>query len=365
MKKQGFKWAMMALAAVAMTACSDDDEDIIIGGGTITTNVGAYVLNTGNWGSNDATIQYYDYRDGTMSADLYAAANGEGLGDLGQDLIQYGSKLYATVSGSSKVVVMDQNCKIEKSFSITDADGVPTNPRYLAADNGNVYFTAYDGTVTRLDTLSLSLTGQVSVGDHPEGIAAANGKLYVNISGYGSGAQVAVVNQSTFTKVKDLDVVLNPYTQCKVGEDGNVYVVSNGNYAGNDWTDEADWVYGTVQCINTTTDTVTELCRGSYIALYQNQIYVLYSEYYLPSLTRAFIYNIDTKQESDFIDLTAFSSPNSIDIDPVSQVVYISDTPWGAPADVKMYDLKGNYQGQISAGYYTSKLIFKSGIIAI
>jgi hypothetical protein len=364
MKKQWYKMAFMALAAVSLTACSDDDDPV----NPVTPNqpvgwpdtVGAYVLNTGNWGGNDASIQYYDVQNDVLGSDLYAAANGEGLGDLGQDLIQYGSKLYATVSGSSKVVVMDQNCKVLKSFAVTDSEGTPASPRYLTADKGNVYFTAYDGTVSRIDTLSLSINGKVEVGDHPEGIAAANGKLYVNISGYGSGAQVAVVDQTSFTKTKDLDVVLNPYTQCKVGSDGNVYIVSNGNYAGNSWTDEANWVYGTVQCINTTTDTVTELCRGSYIALYKNLIYVLYSEYYLPNLTRAFIYNIDTKQESDFIDLSTFSSPNSIDIDPVDDRVYISDASWSAPADVLIYDLDGNYISKFSAGYYTSKVIFKT-----
>ena len=224
---------LMAVALGAFTACSDDDNNIPEPPATVPTEtVGAYILNTGNWGGNDASIQYLDIEKGTVSADLYAAANNEGLGDLGQDLCLYGSKLYATVSGSSKIVIMDKNCKVIKSIPLTNAENQPINPRYMTAVDGNVYFTAYDGTVSRLDTLSMSITGSVEVGDHPEALTNANGKLYVNISGYGSGKTVAVIDLTTFTKTKDIETVLNPYTQCITGDDGYVYVVSNGNYAG-------------------------------------------------------------------------------------------------------------------------------------
>ena len=41
---------------------------------------------------------------------------------------------------------------------------------------------------------------------------------------------VSVVDLSTFTEIKKLDVVLNP-TRIQADEQGNVYVVSMGNYA--------------------------------------------------------------------------------------------------------------------------------------
>ena len=106
MKLNWCKLAIMALALGVFTACSEDDEPngegpgTETGGGDDTTggsgdntggepvvSLGAYVLNTGNWGGNDAGIQFLDFQTGELSEDLYAAANGEGLGDLASSRI--------------------------------------------------------------------------------------------------------------------------------------------------------------------------------------------------------------------------------------------------------------------------------------
>jgi hypothetical protein len=357
MNKFWYKAAVLAIVAGSMTACDDDDE---VDNFTTcpTETFGAYVLNTGNWGGNDASIQYIDLATGTISSDLYAAANGEGLGDLGQDLCLYGNKLYATVSGSAKFVVMDKNCKVLKSIALTDASGEPVKPRYMTAVGGYVYFTTYEGYVNKLDTASLEIVGKVEVGSYPEGITNANGKLYVNNSGYGKGNTVSVVDIKSFTKTKDIEIVLNPYTQCKTGYDGYVYVVSNGNYAGKPSLSEDQYIYGTLQRIDPTTDTVTELCHASYIALDSNNAYILYSEYYLPDLARAYKYDLSTGAESDLFDLSTLSSPNSIDIDPVNNLLYVTNAPYGSNSDIIVYDTKGNKVKSYEAGHSTSKILF-------
>lgn len=359
MKKNWYKMTLMTVALGAFTACSDDDNNIPEPPVTIPTEtVGAYILNTGNWGGNDASIQYMDIEKGTVSADLYASANGEALGDLGQDLCLYGSKLYTTVSGSSKVVIMDKNCKIIKNIPLTNSENQPISPRYMTAVDGNVYFTAYDGTVSRLDTLSMNITGSVEVGDHPEALTNANGKLYINISGYGSGKNVAVVDLKTFTKVKDIEVVLNPYTQCITADDGYVYVVSNGNYAGDPKKPESEWIYQTMQRIDPQTDEVKNICPATYIANSGDKMYLLYAEYYLPNTHKAAIYDLKTGKESSFIDIASIPSPSSMDIDPITGDVYISNAPYGSTSDLMIYDKDGNFKKKLSTGYATAKVVF-------
>lgn len=59
------------------------------------------------------------------------------------------------------------------------------NREYMTAATGNIYFTAYDGTVSQIDTTSLSITQKIEVGgSHPEALTSANGKLYINLSNY-------------------------------------------------------------------------------------------------------------------------------------------------------------------------------------
>lgn len=381
------KWAIMALALGCFTACSEDDDTVGDGGkpgeeadgnggganGSDSTAVpspvvalGAYVLNTGNWGGNDAGIQYLDFQTGELSEDLYAAANGERLGDLGQDLCVYGSKIYVTVSGSSKVVIMDRKCKVLNSISVATEDGTPVEPRYMTACEGKVYFTAYDGTVSRIDTASMAIDGKLNLidagaqtgYDHPEAITSANGKLYVNISGYSKGKWLAVVDAASFTKLKDIEVMLNPYTQCITAEDGYVYFVSNGNYAGSPSLTPDQYVYGTMQRLDPETDQVEQVCRATYIANAGEKMYILYSEYYMPDVARAYVRDLKTGEEQEFIDMADLQSANGLAVDPASGDVYVFDAPYGAASDVHVYGADGTYKRTFEAGMSTSKMVF-------
>ena len=377
----------MALSLGWFTACSEDDDTVGDGGkpgeetggnggganGSDSTAVpspvvalGAYVLNTGNWGGNDASIQYLDFQTGKLSEDLYAAANGEGLGDLGQDLCVYGSKIYVTVSGSSKVVIMDRKCKVLKSIPVATEDGTPVGPRYMAACEGKVYFTAYDGTVSRIDTTSMAIDGKLNLidagaqtgYDHPEAITSANGKLYVNISGYSKGKWLAVVDAASFTKLKDIEVMLNPYTQCITAEDGYVYFVSNGNYAGSPSLTPDQYIYGTMQRLDPETDQVEQVCRATYIANAGEKMYILYSEYYMPDVARAYVRDLKTGDEQEFMDMADLQSANGLAVDPASGDVYVFDVPYGAASDVHVYGADGTYKRTFEAGMSTSKMVF-------
>ena len=324
------------------------------------------MLNTGNWGGNDAGIQFLDFQTGELSEDLYAAANGEGLGDLGQDLCVYGSKIYVTVSGSSKVVIMDRKCKVLKSIPVATEDGTPVEPRYMAACEGKVYFTAYDGTVSRIDTTSMAIDGKLNLidagaqtgYDHPEAITSANGKLYVNISGYSKGKWLAVVDAASFTKLKDIEVMLNPYTQCITAEDGYVYFVSNGNYAGSPSLTPDQYIYGTMQRLDPETDQVERVCHATYIANAGDKMYILYSEYYLPEVARAYVRDLKTGAESEFIDMADLQSANGLAVDPASGDVYVFDAPYGAASDVHVYGADGTLKRTFEAGMSTSKMVF-------
>ena len=71
---------------------------------------GFYLLNEGNKGSNRCTLDYYDYQSEVYIKNVFAERNpgmDESLGDLGNDLQRYGSKLYAVVNCSNLVEVID------------------------------------------------------------------------------------------------------------------------------------------------------------------------------------------------------------------------------------------------------------------
>ena len=101
----------IALMIIVLAACRHDDEIFIperveVSKPEYTSINGFYLLNEGNMGSNKCTLDYYDYSTGIYSRNIYGSANPsvpKELGDVGNDLAIYGSRLYAVVNCSNKV----------------------------------------------------------------------------------------------------------------------------------------------------------------------------------------------------------------------------------------------------------------------
>jgi DNA-binding beta-propeller fold protein YncE len=354
MKKNFFRLILLAVVTVVCVSCEDDDN--IPSPDVEVKSVGAYFVNNGGWNDNNGSIQYYDYETGLVSGDLYKQANGKSIGDA-QDLCIYGSKLYVTCSSSSKLEVLDLKGKIIKTIPLQNATNQPIQPRQLTAADGKVYFTAYDGTVSKLDTLSLNVEGSVYVGPYPEALTVADKKLYVNISNYTQGNQIAVVDLVSFTKTTDVEVLLNPYNQSLTAE-GKVYFVSCGTY-NNPSIPAEQRVLQTLQCLDPKTNKVTTLCQASAIAYYEGKMYCIYADYYTPKDTSIFSYDLATGKSQSLIDPSTIANPTAINVDPVNGNIYIaSPGSSGAPSSIYVFENDGKAIKVLEAGYYAAGVRF-------
>lgn len=152
-----------------------------------------------------------------------------------------------------------------------------TQPRYLAAYDGKVYATYYDGYVARIDTANLEVEAVVKVGRNPEQLAVYNGCLYVANSGgmdykteIGYDNTVSVVDLASFTEVDKIEVVCNPAVV--VSCDNGVFVGSYGNYYDISSTLQYIDASGSVSVVNECPN-MTEMC---YVG---NSLYGFFSEY--------------------------------------------------------------------------------------
>lgn len=203
---------------------------------------GFYLLNEGNMGSNKCTLDFYDYTNATYTRNIYGNANPDvvkELGDVGNDLQVYGSKLWAVINCSNKVEVMDA----ATATRIGQIE-IP-NCRYIAFDGPYAYITSYAGPVqidddykqlgyvARVDTATLRITGQCLVGYQPDGIAILDGYAYVcNSGGYmvnNYETTVSVVNLSSMMEERRIPVAVN--LQYAVADRfGQLWVSSRGDY---------------------------------------------------------------------------------------------------------------------------------------
>ncbi|MDR2765227.1 MAG: YncE family protein [Tannerella sp.] len=203
---------------------------------------GFYLLNEGNMGSNKATLDYCNLETGDYHRNLYAEANPgvpKELGDVGNDLRIYGSKLYAVINCSNKIEVMD--ALTTRRLGQIDLP----NCRYIRFCEGSAYVTSYAGPVevnpeyrqrgfvARIDTATLQETGRCLVGYQPEELEIAGNKLYVaNSGGYrfpNYENTISVIDLASFTEIRRMEVAINLH-RLRADRHGNLWVTSRGDY---------------------------------------------------------------------------------------------------------------------------------------
>jgi len=192
-----------------------------------------YVLSEGLFNMNNSTLGLLNFENSTLNTNFFLYQNNRGLGDTGNDMKSYGGKLWIVVNVSSQVEVVDFKSGVSiKRIPFFSASNVARQPRYIAFSGSKAYVCSFDGTVARIDTTSLNIEAVTTVGRNPDGIAVANGKLYVSNSG-GLDAPnysktVSVIDLNSFSETQKIEVGLNPY-KIQTDNEGDVYVISRGD----------------------------------------------------------------------------------------------------------------------------------------
>lgn len=202
---------------------------------------GFYLVNEGNMGSNKCTLDYFDYFTCLYARNFYAERNPnviKELGDVGNDIGIYGSKLYVVVNCSHKVEVLDSRT----GTRLGQVD-IP-NCRYVRFYRGKAYVSSYvgpvlidpdapKGAVYEVDTTSLKVTRKVSVGYQPEEMEIVDDYMYVaNSGGYrvpNYDNTVSVIQMVDFKQVQQIPVGINLH-RLKKDRYNKLWVTSRGDY---------------------------------------------------------------------------------------------------------------------------------------
>jgi YVTN family beta-propeller protein len=305
---------------------------------------GFYILNQGLFNDNNSTLSFYSYSSKQVTADIFTSVNGRGLGDTGNDIEIYGSKMYIVVNVSSTLEVVDaKTAKSLKQIKLFDG-ATGREPRDVAFYKGNAYVTSYDGTVAVIDTATLGVSKYITVGANPEQLAVANGKAYVANSGglnypnYNN--TVSVIDLASGTVTKTLTVVTNPQNVC-ADTYGNVYVLSAGNY--ND-------VGPSLAIIDDNADQVKSQTNfdGSNMVIGGDNLY------FITSANKISVYNVKNQSltTGSFItDGTAITTPYALAVDASTGEVFVTDAKdYKSNGAVYAFDKTGKKEYSITVG---------------
>ena len=226
---------------ILLSSCRGDEVVYPTIGEPITDEVregGLYVLCEGNMGSNKARLDYINFKTGIYYANWYGAQNPnqiKELGDVGNDIQQYGNRLYAVINCSHKVEVMDLQARHIGQVELP-------NCRYMSFKDDKMYVSAYVGSVAdpemlgavyEVDTATLEVMREVKVGHQPDELCIVGDKLYVvNSGGYlinRYDSTLSVIDLSSFTQTHKITVGLNP-TRVRNDNQNRLWVCCQGNY---------------------------------------------------------------------------------------------------------------------------------------
>lgn len=333
------------LAAVLFLSACKKDKTITPKVPEIAGTKGIYMLCEGLWGQNNSAISYYDIATNTVEKDMYKKVNKTALGETANDLKAYGSKMYCVVSGTqgeakSFIDIIDiATCKSLKRIPFnTTNDGFM--PRYVTFYKDKAYVSRYDGKISRIDTASLTVDGELQLmngankAEGLEGLAVANGKLYVTNSSHpyypnGLKSKVTVIDLNTFTKVKDIEVGNNP-ARIAAANNGDLYVIT--------WQDFTIFNDPTLVRINSNTDAVTQIEKYDLgtINIVKDQAWVT-KDVYNKSTVRPIDLSTGKLGNSLITDGTTIATMYGLTVNPFDNSVVVADSEGNNGSTGKAY----------------------------
>ena len=365
---------LIGVSLVGLSACRKGN-GIIPGeetqvGEPDTLRNGFYLLNEGNMGMNLSTLDYYDRSTGIYKSNIYSEINPgatKELGDVGNDIQIYGSKLYAVINMSDKVDVLDaHSAKRIGQISIR-------NCRYITFYKGKAYVSSYAATIgdagagagyiAEVDTATLQVLRTVPVGRQPEEMAIVGDKLYIaNSGGYSPPRYertVSVVDMNTFKETKRIDVAINLH-RVKADKYGDVYVTSRGDYYD---------IRSKLYVIDTQKDIVKDSFNlaASNLAISGDSAYVYSVEWsYITNKNTVTYAIVNVKDESKVTDnfITdgtdkEIKTPYGMAIDPENGDIYVTDAKnYLLPGTLYCFSKAGKKRWSVTAGNIPAHFAF-------
>lgn len=300
----------------------DNDPEIPV---EIPESRAVYVLNQGSYSGNNASVTLLNLENQLVTPDYFKAQNDRELGDTGADLYIYGGKVYIVTNISSQLEIVDAvTFKSIKQISFIK-DGTPQQPSAITGFGSNIFVSAYDGTVSVIDTASLEIVKVIEVGLNPDALLTSNGKVWVSNSGGLNfpdyDKTVSVIDPITLREVNKIEVGTNPYT-LQADSYGDIYVITRGNYSN---------VKMRLKIIDASTQTVKHTFDefDAYnLTIKGDTAYVYHYDYMGTTGSSIMMLNVKTEEtiRSNFItDGTVINAVYGIAADPSSNDVYISD----------------------------------------
>ena len=330
-------------------------------GSTPEAPTGVYVINEGNFQRGNSSLTFYIPDSNKAFQNVFALANARDLGDAGNGIAIYGGKAYIVVSGSQKVEVI--STVDHKSVGTLQMPGQRTPYDIVILNDAKAYVTnLMDSSITGFNPSTLQVVfDRIKVGANPQGIASANGKLYVCNSGFGYDNTVTVLNAGTGALIKTIVVGDSP-SQVGVGPNNVVIVKCDGK---SDYGNSANDTPGSISVINADNDVIIIKAILPLVTYgHPGRMTVSSKGYgYFPGKTGIIRFSFTAStlnvEGTPFVTTAAWQ-PYSLAIDDATDRLYATDAKdYVQSGEVVVFDSKGVEYKRFAAGIIPGAIAFK------
>ncbi len=309
-----------------------------------------YILNEGLFNANNTTLTQYNITQSTVTNNYFELKNNRKLGDTGNDIQEYGSKIYIVVNVSSQIEVTDLKGNSIAQIPLFD-NGVARQPRNITFYHDKAFISCFDGTVAVIDTTDFNIQAFIQVGRNPEGIAVQHDKVYVANSGGldfpNYDTTVSVIDPNLLVEIKKISVGINSGTV--VGYNDKIYVISRGNH---------NTIDPKLVIIDTESDSVIQTINYPLTAFVPNKLKdIAYVVDKNNSNVMTFDMEADTIINYNFINGSQFETLFGMSVDPFTNQLYCTDAHgYVVTGEVKVYNdsgvLQKSFQAALNPGHF-------------
>lgn len=228
MNKMNNLWLVcISCFTLIFAACEKDEPTPPVGSN------GVLLINQGNFGQGNGSIDVYYPASKEATPDAYRAANGEAIGGIIQSASIADDLLVVMVNqmGDAGKVVFADAATLEKEHELRDPATL-YSPRYAAVTNNHIFVSVWgpyetnyslkNSSIAVINRESHQLEKSIKVPAGPEGVLVEGNNLWVANSFTDS---ITVINVSTQQVVQKFKTVNKP-KQVEKGPNGKIWVLA-------------------------------------------------------------------------------------------------------------------------------------------
>ena len=166
---------------------------------------GVFVINEGNFMSNNGEISFYNTVTGELINSLFASQNNNAvLGDVVQSMCISDTLALISVNNSKKVEIVNLN-----NFKHIETLSGFSYPRHIISVRENICYLTNSknpGDVKVIDTKSYEIIKTITVGTQAENLLLLDNKVFVTNGAWGHDSTISVINAQTDELIETITI---------------------------------------------------------------------------------------------------------------------------------------------------------------